>query len=278
MTESSSLVSKTTIVIKTVYLIRHAESNENRRLASLTRSLKQLGRLTLPKKEDVAASVELLDVMAQVDSDVSPIGQKQIEQLGRRLEEDNFVKEKGIGLVVHSPLKRARQTAAGMLSCVSSKPAKGSSLEDHSHPGQKAESVQRVVELPCLAEKTPREWLPMNQYAFVKRIAQFETWLGEQPEGVIAVVGHSQYFKKMLGLSFKFGNCDVWELQFDPSLSLSEQSVVQNFASAESDTISDEKEEKDDDIKPPNDGNLEEVELPRGWHKMKSLYSYSDEM
>jgi hypothetical protein len=78
MMESSLLVAETTTVIKTVYLIRHAQSNENRRLASLTRSLKQLGRLSLPKKEDVAASVELLDVMAQVDSDVSPIGQKQV--------------------------------------------------------------------------------------------------------------------------------------------------------------------------------------------------------
>merc|ERR1719517_400318 len=39
---------------KTVYLIRHAESNENRRLESFTRSLKRVASMKLPLKDDVA--------------------------------------------------------------------------------------------------------------------------------------------------------------------------------------------------------------------------------
>ncbi len=64
--------------MKTIYLIRHAESEENRRLFSLKSSVKGLCKLKIPKKEDVLASMELLNVSAQIDSDVSPKGQEQV--------------------------------------------------------------------------------------------------------------------------------------------------------------------------------------------------------
>jgi len=63
---------------KTIYLIRHAESNENRRLECLARSIQHLKKLAMPEKEDIVASVELLDVTAQLDSDVSDVGKRQI--------------------------------------------------------------------------------------------------------------------------------------------------------------------------------------------------------
>ena len=53
-------------VRKTVYLIRHAESDENRRQRSLGRSLGSVRRLALPTREDLAASLELVDVQAQI--------------------------------------------------------------------------------------------------------------------------------------------------------------------------------------------------------------------
>jgi hypothetical protein len=63
---------------KTVYLIRHAESDENRRKACLKTSMQGLGKLKLPKKEDVVASMELMNVQAQLNSNVSPRGQEQV--------------------------------------------------------------------------------------------------------------------------------------------------------------------------------------------------------
>jgi hypothetical protein len=63
---------------KTIYLIRHAESDENRRKQCLKASVKGLGKLKLPKKEDVVASMELMNVGAQLDSYVSPRGQEQV--------------------------------------------------------------------------------------------------------------------------------------------------------------------------------------------------------
>lgn len=64
--------------LKTLYLIRHAESMENERLASLTRSLSTVSRFGLPSKSDLYRSVQLLNVPAQVDSEVSSIGWDQV--------------------------------------------------------------------------------------------------------------------------------------------------------------------------------------------------------
>jgi len=186
---------------KTVYLIRHAESEENRRLGSLKSMVRGLGRFALPSRADVGASLELLNVTSQVDSAVSIMGTRQITSMAAALQASNFVTEQSIELVAHSPLERARQTSQGLLGCMA--------------PDLKAPSVQRVTELDILKEKYPSEWIPGNYASFQSRIDEFEAWLHQQPERTVCVVGHSQYFKAMLGLDFKFRNCDVWQVQFN---------------------------------------------------------------
>ena len=114
--------------------------------------------------------------------------------------------------------------------------------QDYSYLGKQHPSADRVVELPVLSERTPLEWLPVNHDAFTKRISEFETWLGEQPEDVIAVVGHSQYFKSMLGLPKKFKNVDVWSLQFDGAVRKSFEDVKEEINRVE-------REERDRKIK-----------------------------
>ena len=69
--------------LKTLYLIRHAESLENERIGCLQRSLSDVGRLSLPRMSDLRRSVELINVPAQVDSDVSSVGWDQVR--GARL-------------------------------------------------------------------------------------------------------------------------------------------------------------------------------------------------
>eukprot|EP00536_Pseudo-nitzschia_multiseries_P012403 jgi/Psemu1/309088/fgenesh1_kg.473_\ len=197
---------------KTVYLIRHAESEENRRISALCRTFQSLKTLSLPKTSDVSTSTELLNVSAQVDSDVSDIGANQIAHMGEKLRKENFVESSGITLVVHSPLKRARQTSEGMLGCMTA------SSSDVAVKEVKADTVSRVTETALLLEKTPAEWTPMYRKSFLKRISDFEAWLGEQPEQIIALVGHSQFFKAMLGLDYKFGNCEVWKVDFASEL------------------------------------------------------------
>ena len=197
---------------KTVYLIRHAESEENRRIAAFSRSFQSLKKFTLPKSSDVLSSTELLNVPAQVDSNVSGIGANQISHMGEKLRKEKFVESNRISLVVHSPLLRARQTSEGMLNCMA-----GSSSDDEEI---KASTVSRVIQTDLLLEKTLSEWTPMYYNGFIKRIRNFEAWLGEQPEETIALVGHSQFFKAMLGVQFKFDNCEVWKVDFEETTTI----------------------------------------------------------
>lgn len=283
MTNEKTLYSET----KTIFLIRHAESEENRRLACLTRSMKGLASLKLPSKSDVKSSVQLLNVSAQIDSEVSHIGKQQIFQAGEKIRQDDFVEKMGIQLVVHSPLLRARQTSEGMLECVApSDGSAGNKDDDSNHSdqiskGSRHKSVSRVVELDILKEKTPLEWLPVNKETFRKRIEEFEKWIAEQPENVIAVVGHSQYFKSMLGLPKKFKNCDVWSLQFDyhGHSDSSSSTVAESFTQQDNtkvDTINvDGNQQNDKEIFEVDGVRLDNLDLPKRWRTLKRHYTFS---
>lgn len=253
--------------LKKLFLIRHAESLENERLACLTRSLSGLSRLSLPSASDLRRSVELINVSAQVDSAVSDVGRDQINQVGGRLRADNFLTKNNVQLVAHSPLLRARQTSEGMLGCVA---APFGSDESHTVTAP----VKRVEELSCLEEKHPSEWIPGNFGAFAKRMADFEAWVCDQPENTMAIVGHSQFFKAMLELDYKFSNCDVWEVTIDcAKVSGGSRCEVEPERSSD-----DESEEKKDDTKiMAGSSKYPEADykpLPRGWMDLKILYKY----
>ena len=72
--------------LKTLFLIRHAESLENERIGCLQRSISNVGRLSLPRLSDLRRSVELINVPAQVDRDVSAVGWDQVRW------RDNFIR------------------------------------------------------------------------------------------------------------------------------------------------------------------------------------------
>ena len=245
MTLTKAESSSSTTTTKTVYFIRHAESEENRRIASLSRVFKGFTKFSLPSSADIYASTELLNVAAQVDSNVSEVGAKQIAQMGETLQTANFLVTSEIQLVAHSPLLRARETSQGMLGCLAGvKPPN---------------STTRVVKLDLLIEKTPAEWNPINR-SFKQRIADFEQWLADQNEKNIAIVGHSQYFKAMFGLDFKFGNCDVWKATLD----LSKRGVVDS--SSISPTVVEEESSDSSSGSPPV------YNLPPQWSDLEQMY------
>jgi broad specificity phosphatase PhoE len=194
------------VITKTIFLIRHAESVENQRSQSLKTVFTSLMNFTLPSSKHVSESLQLFDITSQVDTNVSEVGEEQIVFMADTLAKEDFVQGKQIELVMHSPLQRARQTSKGLLQCLA-----GNELEAEC----KHTSVTRVVETPLLVERTPSEWMPGNFEGFRQRIRQWEDFVLEQPEERIAVVGHSQFFKSMLNLDFKFGNCHVWEVQLN---------------------------------------------------------------
>ena len=185
---------------KTIFFIRHAESEENRRLGSLKSCLKDFRSFSLPKAEKVAHGMQWFNLESE-NSHVSDVGKKQIEEMAGILKKANFLDDKV--LVVHSPLIRAKHTCEGVLGCLA--------------PDKMSGPIKRVVELDILKEKTVFEWT-VAHVAFLERLRDFEHWLVEQPENNIVVVGHSQHFRILLGLDFKFGNCDVWQAEFDANL------------------------------------------------------------
>ena len=201
MTEATE---ESKVITKTIFLIRHAESEENRRMQSLGKVVKSLSSLSLPSSNDVYESMRLFHIPSQVDSDVSEVGKQQIRHMGEVLAKEEFLQTKQVQAVMHSPLKRARETCKGVLQCLA-----GDNLQEE----LRHTSVNRVLEVPMLAERTPVEWIPGNYEKFDKRIRDWEAYVLEQPEERIAVVGHSQFFKSMLNLDVKFDNCHVWQVQ-----------------------------------------------------------------
>jgi broad specificity phosphatase PhoE len=200
MGTSTDLADSSQRIAKTIYLIRHAQSEENRRLASMKQAVRDVSNLSLPNSSDVSAAMGWFNIPAQLDSAVSGLGQNQILEMAEILKEADFLNKAVIQLVVHSPLQRARDTCLGILNC--------------SAPDHVAVPVKRVVELDLLKEQSVTE-IMITQKAFQQRLKQFEEWLDLQPEETIVLVGHSLFFRSLLNLSFKFGNCDVWKVNFD---------------------------------------------------------------
>jgi broad specificity phosphatase PhoE len=108
--------------------------------------------------------------------------------------QENFTEK--LSLVAHSPLIRAKETCYGILDLNS----------DNDSP--------QLVELDCLSEVTPYETLLQGRLPLWKRINSLYKWIQNQEADTIALVGHSEYFKIMLGLKEKFKNCDVWKATY----------------------------------------------------------------
>jgi hypothetical protein len=228
--DAAATSTTTNAAVKTIFLVRHAESDENRRLHSLKTAFKDLTRFALPQTKDIVASCELIRIDQQVNSNVSQFGKQQIAYMANILQETNFVTKQNVQLLVHSPLLRAKETCRDMFGCVLSNTSDDRSpllpppLSSSNH------NITEVIESDLLTEMTPLEWIPGNAGSLQKRMRSLESWLSERPETTIVCVGHSQYFKAMLQLPYKFQNCDVIRVQFDPSSNgnTSKWSNVQN--------------------------------------------------
>ena len=104
-------------------------------------------------------------------------------------------------------------------------------------------------------------------------MSEFKGWVCDQPENSIAVVGHSQFFKAMLELDYKFANCDVWEVTLDCAV----VSGRNERSSAGEDNVDEGEEKKDDSgVKDCSAGAEDpaDVPLPRGWRGLKKMYEY----
>jgi len=284
MTQESA---STSTIKKQIYLIRHAESEENRRLKSLQSIGKGLKRWTLPSRAQLWASMELINVPQQVDSPVSDFGQSQITYMQQKLQTNDFLLENHIDLIVHSPLLRAKQTCQGILGYSDETNDRDGNSKDHVVDTNKKSAI-RVVQSDLLLEKTPTEWITTaasSNNSFFQRIQALQEWLLQQPQTNIVLVGHSQFFKAMLRLSFKFGNCDVWKVTLDASKlasSSSSSSMTDSVTSNNESPIEEEEEEKKETEVVENDDCQDDMamvkddeypNLPPQFSNLQELYA-----
>lgn len=115
------------------------------------------------------------------------------EQVYKAVDENNLI-------VAHSPLLRAKQTCEGL---ITPEIFNGRTVK------------QKWYELDSLTEILPVEKLDYRKRHFAAtRIGEFEHWLHARDEEYVIVVGHSHYFRQMVGVPYKFSNCEVWKTTF----------------------------------------------------------------
>ena len=184
---------------KNLVLIRHAQSTENVKVIRFFEGLKRLRNFQLPTCEQMTGTLSLLSLT--IDSEVSEQGKRQILDMHMILKDDKFWDRQKFDLIVCSPLIRARETCRGILPIPSDKNA----MEFMIHND--------------LEEATPYEHVFAS--TLLTRIKIFTEWLESREEKNILIVGHSQYFKKLLGLKALMRNCDVWQCDFTSDVGVS---------------------------------------------------------
>jgi phosphohistidine phosphatase SixA len=175
---------------KTLVLVRHAQSNENVKVIKMFEGLTRLRNFQAPSFQHIRSTLSLSSLT--INSLVSPLGKRQILDMHMILRDENFWAHQNFDLVVCSPLTRARETCEGIF------PTEPGGL--------------KILIRDDLEEATPYEHICNG--TLLARIERFKHWLAGCDEERILIVGHSQYFKKMLGLTSLMRNCDVWQCDF----------------------------------------------------------------
>jgi hypothetical protein len=222
---------------KTVYLIRHAETEENVRMFALQDVVNSFKNGKLPKKEDVKHGFDFLGMQlsGHTDSVLSRFGMAQVRELHNVLMDEGMPQQQHqdnndvgtkhwvqeLDLIAHSPLQRARETCMGAFGIPSTVMGMDDTIA--TKPLTPLRQIfPPVVELDCLEEVTPFEkFFGGGKKSVKRRIKQLEDWIeshdNDDDDGktvsTIAIVGHSEYFQIMLekaGMNKKPQNCDVW--------------------------------------------------------------------
>ncbi|TMW66400.1 hypothetical protein Poli38472_004165 [Pythium oligandrum] len=177
-----------------------------------------------------------------LDPRLSAKGEQQVAKLYELIQSKNLHEK--VEVIVVSPLTRAIQTAAGGFKDATIpyqvEPSCREYLDTSSDIGRAADEISRdfqalSLDVSALEEywwvrphlrvdetivkvpKTYQEVLRLRETSaqLDERIKEFITKLVSMPQQHIAVVGHSHFFKKMLGMSRKLANCELAVVSLD---------------------------------------------------------------
>lgn len=180
---------------KTIYLIRHGESEVNRNKNHVKESN---GHNSMFKKSYWKSLKNCITL--SMDSDLTDVGKQQAVKQGAMLKSVDFLKDKSVECILHSPLKRAKDTCYLMFEEWAGIP---------------------LIEEPMLVEKNMSEYL----YSDIRdRGFDLKNNLMNRKEKCILLVGHSRIFQAMVNREFKIPNGSVWKVK------LSQDGVFYNLS------------------------------------------------
>lgn len=190
---------------KNVVLIRHAQTEENIKSIQIYEGFMRIRNFQLPTCKQISSLFSLS--LLSSNSQVSILGSRQIIDMHMILRDDKFWERQKFDLIVCSPLSRAKDTCNGIL------------------PIERDAMYVKIVD--DLEEATQYEQIFST--TLLTRIERFQKWLAEREEENILIIGHSQYFKKMLKLSSLMRNCDVWSCDFSSAAKTEEGAAIYDW-------------------------------------------------
>jgi len=180
--------------MQTVYITRHAHSKSNESKGAWKNMKKAILNKSLPKRKDVINTAKWVKPtrLNWMNSELSKKGRQQIEVMRRHTR--TFLKDHKVELIMHSDLKRAQKTFRSLF-------------------GDEADKL----EIPVKIREDMREELFTEKIGYndlEKRTAALLIELCTRPENVIHLVGHSKYFRTLIGdLSHIIPNATTWRIK-----------------------------------------------------------------
>jgi len=181
------------VLKKKILLVRHAESIENVRIRAAKSTWTRMRSFMLPKLSEIGSTLMLLKF--ENDANLSDNGKEMALAMQDVITKNGLFETLKPELIIYSPLIRAKKTFQLMI-----------------------QPLLPQVESQCLdilAEQSISEHV-YSQANFRERVSRFESWLDEREEKIVLIVGHSKFFRHMLGNACsvqKFSNCDIWEFE-----------------------------------------------------------------
>jgi broad specificity phosphatase PhoE len=177
-------------------LIRHAQSINNVDKAVVKHSWAELRTGVWPTSLPWRSFGALLTV--PMDTDLSPDGLVMVTTQRQVLSSANFLAEQKVDVILHSHLLRAQRTAEGLFS------GNERNLTLQCHQGLYEKDVLETFGVSSIAERVE---------AFKRSLLFPEEKGGILPGGTqtVVVVGHSAFFRQLMGRTEGMKNCEVQE-------------------------------------------------------------------
>eukprot|EP00927_Polykrikos_kofoidii_P074819 TRINITY_DN70858_c0_g1_i1.p1 TRINITY_DN70858_c0_g1~~TRINITY_DN70858_c0_g1_i1.p1 ORF type:complete len:249 (-),score=33.75 TRINITY_DN70858_c0_g1_i1:171-893(-) len=164
---------------KVVYLIRHGESQANKRFQANAECC-GLAAGRVPKMVDCIEGLRFW-TCCKGDTPLTHRGRAQAKEVAARMSVDEFLVRGGVQLILHSGLQRARDTCRELFGACD----------------VATEEDCKLNEISC----KDFGFCPRNYgfQSFKRRVDSFRQALASRPEKVIVLVGHGMHFARLQG-------------------------------------------------------------------------------